>query len=1091
MSATRQSRRWRTRSPGGAFGLCCLLIALPCPAAAPAEAPLCSKSQRIEVTAEREWRCRLDGTTQLIRIDRQRIDVTLALVGTTGTNQEVNSPTLRSGPELLLNAAGPKQPRTLVVKALDRHAPGTELQVDIETLAPRADGGALLRALTAVTSSAMLGAQADRNDSERRLRDLATAARDFRTVNRSDLEADAELRSAFIYYWLLGDWQKAADAGRRSMSLYAQSKDAIMESQAAAMSAASSIELAREQQVAARSAPRSRDLGFAEARRLLEGSAATFRSANMAFDEAHALNNVGLAYFYQGMGDDARSRYRQAVRLFANAGDRQGEALVLQNLAALEVERGNYTEAVAEFQALLGKIEPSEDVGLYVVLLNNYAVAAGASGQLDLALNALLTALPLTQQDLDPSHRARTLHSLGWVYLIAGDTERATTFMRQALELRRLETTHDRRGLLRSLIHNGELERLSGNTPAAIALHTEALTHTVSDSEKARALLALGTDQLLSGSVPGATTTFERALALQLNEAWPIRASLLAGLGHARMLAGDASGRELLIKASAAHRAFGDNELAAQDYYLLAEHDYRERKLHSALDLVQRVTTLYGSQRLGATNPELRAVYIATRADAYELQAAIYMGLRDSSKDRAERERMGIAALASLESLRLHAIEDFRRFNVASDGAEGKPTAPMAVLDAQIASKRHRLQTVLEQQNPSPDLVATLQRDLALLRSQLDVVASGPSARSIGRDESISLARIQESIEGDTALISWLPGEERSWIWCITKQHAEPFELPGRQKIDDAARELHERWSTPAVADHGVQAEQALSRVLLGDAATCLREHKSVVAVPDGLLRNVPVGALWLADAAGGTKRVFETHEVSYRPSLSSWQSRGTSPPRTNEGRAMLLIGDPVLPKRGATQPATYIGPTLRPLPGAGRELTEIAAIADSWRSVSLVREGATRTALLAQPLGDFRVIHFATHALLDVHDPQLSALILSSASSLTLRDVMNLRLKTDVVVLGACEAALGKRYRGQLSLGLSEAFLFAGSDNVLGSLWSVSDTATAHYMRAFYENYVRGETAAAAARTVALSMMRDPRYRDPFYWAPFVNLGS
>jgi CHAT domain-containing protein len=171
--------------------------------------------------------------------------------------------------------------------------------------------------------------------------------------------------------------------------------------------------------------------------------------------------------------------------------------------------------------------------------------------------------------------------------------------------------------------------------------------------------------------------------------------------------------------------------------------------------------------------------------------------------------------------------------------------------------------------------------------------------------------------------------------------------------------------------------------------------------------------------------------------------------------------------------------------------VTEIASIARGWQSVSLVREKATRSALLAQPLSNFRVIHFATHALLDVHDPQLSALVLSGSSSLTLRDVMNLELKTDAVVLGACESSLGKQYRGQLSLGLSEAFLFAGADNVLGSLWPVSDEATAHYIRAFYEHYVRGGTPSAAARIVALSMMRDPRYRHPFYWAAFVNLAS
>jgi CHAT domain-containing protein len=212
---------------------------------------------------------------------------------------------------------------------------------------------------------------------------------------------------------------------------------------------------------------------------------------------------------------------------------------------------------------------------------------------------------------------------------------------------------------------------------------------------------------------------------------------------------------------------------------------------------------------------------------------------------------------------------------------------------------------------------------------------------------------------------------------------------------------------------------------------------------------------------------------------------------RSDDRSSILLVGDPVIPDQRIEQAAGYPGQGLRPLPGAGREVSEIASITSIWRPVSLAREQATRNAFLAQPLGEFRVIHFATHALLDVHDPQLSALVLSGPSSLTLRDVMNLQLQTDAVVLGACEGSLGKQYRGQLSLGLSEAFLFAGAHNVVGSLWPVADAATAQYMRAFYQHYVRGETSSAAARTAALSMMKDPRFRHPFYWAAFVNLGS
>ncbi len=108
------------------------------------------------------------------------------------------------------------------------------------------------------------------------------------------------------------------------------------------------------------------------------------------------------------------------------------------------------------------------------------------------------------------------------------------------------------------------------------------------------------------------------------------------------------------------------------------------------------------------------------------------------------------------------------------------------------------------------------------------------------------------------------------------------------------------------------------------------------------------------------------------------------------------------------------------------------------------------------------------------------------------MREIIGLGLHADAVVLSACEGSLGKEYRGQLSFGLSEAFLLAGANNVLGTLWKVSDTATDRYMQRYYENYMRlGLSSVAAAQAAARVMMSDPKYSHPFYWAGFVVLSS
>ena len=105
----------------------------------------------------------------------------------------------------------------------------------------------------------------------------------------------------------------------------------------------------------------------------------------------------------------------------------------------------------------------------------------------------------------------------------------------------------------------------------------------------------------------------------------------------------------------------------------------------------------------------------------------------------------------------------------------------------------------------------------------------------------------------------------------------------------------------------------------------------------------------------------------------------------------------------------------------------------------------------------------------------------------LTVREIVGFKLNAETVVLSACEASLGKSYRGQLSFGLSEAFLLAGAQNVLGSLWRVSDDAAQEYMKRFYQAYVsRNETPAASAQAAALEMSRDPKFGHPYFWAAF-----
>ena len=150
--------------------------------------------------------------------------------------------------------------------------------------------------------------------------------------------------------------------------------------------------------------------------------------------------------------------------------------------------------------------------------------------------------------------------------------------------------------------------------------------------------------------------------------------------------------------------------------------------------------------------------------------------------------------------------------------------------------------------------------------------------------------------------------------------------------------------------------------------------------------------------------------------------------------------------------------------------------------------------------LGQYRIVHFATHGLLDNHHPELSGIVLSLFDEhgqpkngfLRLHDLYNLNLPVDLVVLSACNTALGKEIKGEGIVGLTRGLMYAGAARVVASLWKVEDEATAALMTRFYQKMLKeGERPAAALRAAQVEMWQQKRWRAPQHWAAFVLQGE
>ena len=340
----------------------------------------------------------------------------------------------------------------------------------------------------------------------------------------------------------------------------------------------------------------------------------------------------------------------------------------------------------------------------------------------------------------------------------------------------------------------------------------------------------------------------------------------------------------------------------------------------------------------------------------------------------------------------------------------------------------------------------------------------------------------------------------------------------------------------PAVAPQVVKAYAdaagALYNTVLAPAAAALGSKRLVVAA-DGALSFVPFEAL--VTAPGGAdyaslNYLVKTNEIVYAPSASVVaavrQARAAAASARTPAGGVLVVADPVF-EAGDARAA---GKNLKPRDDAARRAVLQSALGDvtslKTANLRLVRLAGTRSeaeqiAALARDGGGaadvwldldaseanvrtralegYRVLHFATHGLLDTERPQFTGLALSVAGDgaddgfLRVDEVFNLRLGSPLVVLSACETGLGRERRGEGVIGLTRAFMYAGAPTVGVSLWSVADRSTAELMPDFYKRYLaaQGRSPAAALRAAQQQMIASKRYSAPFYWAPFVLVGD
>ena len=374
-----------------------------------------------------------------------------------------------------------------------------------------------------------------------------------------------------------------------------------------------------------------------------------------------------------------------------------------------------------------------------------------------------------------------------------------------------------------------------------------------------------------------------------------------------------------------------------------------------------------------------------------------------------------------------------------------------------------------------------------------------------------------------TLLLEYALGEERSYLWAVSRDGLASYELPPRAEIEAAARraydaltarvrargEPRDRGAEIARADGAYGSEaQRLSEWLLGPVRKEMA-GKRLLVVADGVLQYVPFAALPLPGRAGEAVPVIVEHEVVSLPSASALavlrrQTRGRTPPP----KAVAVLADPVFepddprlrsaPRSAARLPAGSRG--YPRLAATRQEADAIVAMAPPGMALRAVGFEASRATALRPDLAGYRIVHFATHGVFDNENPGLSGVVLSRYDEqgraedgvLRLHDIYGLDLPADLVVLSACSTALGRPVQGEGLVGIVRGFLYAGAKGVVASLWKVDDDATGELMKGLYRGMLQeGRSPAAALREAQVALWRQERRRAPYYWAAFVLQGE
>jgi CHAT domain-containing protein/Tfp pilus assembly protein PilF len=862
-----------------------------------------------------------------------------------------------------------------------------------------------------------------------------------------------------------------------------------------------------------------------------------------------SLSNIGLVQLNQGNFAQALEHFQKSLELYEALGDKARIAIVLYNIGLVHRNQGNYAQALEYSQKGLAMSEALGNKDGIARMLNSIGVVHYLQGNYEQALDIYQRSLAMREALGDKAGIAITLTNIGRVRDSQGNYVQALEIYQKSLAL--YEAIGNKDGIARTLPNIGNIYYGQGNSAQALEIYQKCLTMSEALGDKVGITSALGNIGNVyssQGNYAQALEYFQKGLAL--SEASGNKdgiARILNNIGNVHDWQGNyEQALEIFQKSLALREALGDKAGVSDTLTDMGNASRLKGNYAQALDFARRAAVLakqfgYPIEFLRAQNEAGQAYralnqFIPARqafedsiATIEKLRAQVAGGEQEQQRsfegslgpyqgivELLVEQKQFSAALGYAERAKARVLLDVlhsgridvtKAMTAAEQDQERFFHSQLVSLNTQISRENQRAQPDAARLN---DLKAQLQKvRLDYEAFQTGLYAAHPGLKTQrGEIEALTTEQARALLpDSKSALLEYVVANERAYLFALTANgtttelKAYPLEIKQKELEDRVAR-YRETLASGSPAFR--QPASELYDLLLKPAAAQLQGRTSLIIVPDGALWELPFQTL----QPGPNCYLIEDAAIAYAPSLTALREMNKlrqGKKSTANSSTLLAFGNPALGKQNISgAKPVLMDENLEPLPEAERQVNEIKQIYGAAKSRVYIGAAANEEHVKAEA-GSYRILHLATHGILNDSSPMYSYLQLALTEGdrnedglLEAWEIMKLDLQADLVVLSACETARGRVGTGEGMIGLSWALFIAGSPTSVLSQWKVDSASTTELMVEFHRqlkaqmaNPTDSFSAARALREADLKLLRSERYRHPFYWAGFVVTGK